>query len=503
MSTPALSPVGAHDRTLLGHVHPAPYEQPVPAERYNLVVLGAGTAGLVTAAAAAGLGAKVALVERHMMGGDCLNVGCVPSKGLIRAARAIADVRKANEFGVDLAGEPRLDFGRAMERMRRLRADIARNDSVRRFREELGVDVFLGSGRFVRDGVVDVDGIELRYRKAVIATGARAARLPIDGIDAVDLLTNENVFDLTELPRRLAVIGAGPIGCELGQALQRCGAAVTVLTQAFLPKEDRDTAEVVLASLRADGVRVTLTEAILAVAARGAEKVIRYRVDGEEREVVVDAILLGGGRAPNVEGLELEKVGVRYGRDGVEVDDGLRTTNPNIYAAGDICSRFQFTHAADAMARIVIRNALFFGRAKVSALTIPWCTYTTPEVAHVGLTEAAAGAQGVATTTIKVEMRDVDRAILDGETEGFAKAVLRQGSDRILGLTIVAPHAGDMIGEAVLAMRSGVGLGKFAETIHPYPTQGEVLRKLGDAYNRTRLTPTVKTLFRKLLAWRR
>jgi len=481
MSHELIAPLDEHNRRLLDNVHPEPHENPTPSGRYNLVVIGAGTAGLVTAAAAAGLGAKVALVERNLLGGDCLNVGCVPSKALIRASRALHETRHAHRFGVDLPGEPAFDFGRMMERTRELRADISRNDSVRRFRDELGVDVYLGSARFAGGDIVEVGDRRLQFSKAVIATGARATRLPIPGLDSVEVLTNENVFWLTELPRRLAVIGAGPIGCELGQAFRRFGSEVTIVSMDFLPKEDRDTAAVVAASLEADGVHIALTSQIVSVAARGAEKVIRYRVDGGEREIVADAILLGGGRAPNIEGLELEKVGVQYGRQGVEVDDRMRTTNP----------------------RIFVRNALFFGRAKASALTIPWCTYTAPEVAHVGLTEAEAARLGVETATIKIEFADVDRAILDGETAGFAKAVVKKGSDEILGVTIVAAHAGDMIGEAVLAMRKKIGLSQFAETIHPYPTQAEALRKLGDAFNRTRLTPTVKKLFHKLMAWQR
>jgi len=503
MSEPRIAPLDEHNQALLANVHPDAHVNPTPAARYNLVVIGAGTAGLVTAAAAAGLGAKVALIERNLMGGDCLNVGCVPSKALLRAARAVAAVAEAEEFGVTLAGTSSVDFGRVMERMRRLRSQISGNDSVRRFRDDLGVDVFIGSGRFASEGVVTVDDAQLRYSKAVIATGARAARPPIPGLDTVDVLTNENVFWLTERPRRLVVIGAGPIGCELGQALQRFGAEVTIVTQEFLPKEDRDTAAVLRESLEREGIRVEIVDQIRDVSARGSEKIVRFALGDEENEVVCDAILLGGGRAPNIEGLELERVGVKFDRKGIAVDDFLRTTNPHIFAAGDVCSPYQFTHAADAMARIVIRNALFFGRAKVSALRIPYCTYTSPEIAHVGITETQAEQDGIEVTTVKVEFADVDRAILDNETAGFAKAIVAKGSDKLLGMTIVATHAGDMIGEAVLAMNQGVGLGKFAETIHPYPTQAEVLRKLGDAYNRTRLTPLVKKLFNRLLAWRR
>ncbi len=499
---PLIAPLDEHNRTLLGNVHPDPYTNPTPSGRYNLVVLGGGTAGLVTAAAAAGLGARVALIEKHLMGGDCLNVGCVPSKSLLRASRAVHDVRRAAEFGVLVPSGTRVDFGAVMERMRRLRAGISHNDSVQRFRS-LGVDVYIGEGRFIGADAVEVDGRRLAFARAVIATGARAARLPIPGLAEVDYLTNENVFWLTELPRRLVVLGAGPIGCELGQAFRRFGADVTILSQDFLPREEPDTAQVVQASFHRDGVKLDIGAGLLGVGRRGAEKVVTYEVAGQRREAVADQLLLGAGRAPNVDGLGLHEAGVEFDARGVKVDDHLRTTNPRIFAAGDVCSRFQFTHAADALARIVIQNALFFGRKKASALHIPWCTYTSPEVAHVGLNARAAAAADLDVSTVTVELKDVDRAVLDGEVEGFARAVVRQGTDKLLGLTIVAAHAGEMIGEAVLAMNRGIGLGSFAATIHPYPTQAEVLRKLGDAYNRTRLTPAVKRLFERLLAWRR
>lgn len=502
MTTTLIAPLDDHNRNLLDNVHPATYENPVPAGRYNLVVVGAGTAGLITAAAAAGLGAKVALVEKHLMGGDCLNVGCVPSKAVIRAARAAYDVRHAADLGIRVPDGVQVDFGAAMERMRRLRAHLSRTDSVARFRS-LGVDVYIGAGRFARGDIVEVADRKLQFARAVITTGARAARLPIKGLENVDVLTNENVFWLTELPRRLIVLGAGPIGCELGQSFSRFGSEVTIISQDFMPKEEAETTAVIRAGFLHDGIRIELGAKIHEVSQHGAEKRVVYEIDGERREAVADAILLGAGRAPNVEGLGLESVGVEYDETGVRVDDYLRTTNPNILAAGDICSRHQFTHAADAMARIVIQNALFFGRKKVSALNIPWCTYTSPEVAHVGLNARDAEKAGIEVDTYKVSLDDVDRAILDGETEGFAKAVVRKGSDKLVGLTIVAAHAGEMIGEAVLAMNKGIGLSTFATTIHPYPTQAEALRKLGDTYNRTRLTPLVKELFERVLAWRR
>ncbi len=500
-AAPLVAPLDDYNRQLLKNVHPEPYANPTPSGRYNLVVIGAGTAGLVTAAGAAGLGAKVALIEKHLMGGDCLNVGCVPSKGVIRASRAVHEVRHAARFGVDVTGM-RVNFGAAMERMRRLRADISHNDSVQRYRS-LGVDVYIGAARFAGGNHQGLDGRRLEFSRAVITTGARAARLPIAGLADIDYLTNENVFWLTELPRRLVVFGAGPIGCELGQAFRRFGSEVTIVSQEFLPKEEPETAAVLQASFRRDGITVEICSQILQVTRRGAEKLIIYEVDGERREVVADQVLLGGGRAPNVEELGLEAVGVDYSKNGVKVDDHLRTTNPHIFAAGDVSSRFQFTHAADALARIVIQNALFFGRKQASALHIPWCTFTDPEVAHVGLNARDAEKAGIEVSTVTVELKDVDRAILDGAPEGFARAVVRKGTDKLVGLTIVAEHAGEMIGEAVLAMNHGIGLGSFGSTIHPYPTQAEVLRKLGDAYNRTRLTPTVKKLFERVLAWRR
>jgi pyruvate/2-oxoglutarate dehydrogenase complex dihydrolipoamide dehydrogenase (E3) component len=491
-----------HNQLLLDNVHPTPHTNPTPAGRYNLVVIGAGTAGLITAAAAAGLGARVALVEKHLLGGDCLNVGCVPSKALLRASRMAHEIQHAEQFGVRVGGPVEVDFGAVMERMRRLRAKISENDSVRRY-SSLGVDVYIGEGRFAGGNIVEVDGRRLDFARAVIATGARAARLPIAGLEQVDYLTNENVFWLTELPRRLIVLGAGPIGCELGQAFRRFGSEVTIIAQEFLPKEEAETGDIVAMRFRKDGVKVEIPAEIVQVQQHGAEAAVTYRVNGEERTAVGDRLLLGAGRAANVEGLGLDNAGIKYDRRGVTVDDHLRTTNPHVFAAGDVCSRFQFTHAADAMARIVVQNALFFGRKRASALHIPWCTYTSPEVAHVGVNSRDAEAAGIEVSTFTVRFSDVDRAILDGDSEGFARAVVRKGSDELVGLTIVAAHAGEMIGEAVLAMNRGVGLGAFAATIHPYPTQAEVLRKLGDAYNRTRLTPTVKGLFERLLSWRR
>lgn len=496
---PQLLPDDAHDRELASLVHPTDWRNPEPAQRYNLVVLGAGTAGLVTAAGAAGLGAKVALVESQLMGGDCLNVGCVPSKCLIRSSRVVGDVRGAAELGfpVAVAGQP--DFAAVMERLRKIRARIAHHDSARRFRDELGVDVFLDAARFASADTVEVGGRTLRFKRAVIATGARAAAPPIEGLADTGYLTNESVFTLTALPRRLAVIGGGPIGCELAQAFARLGSEVVLLHDSshVLNREDPDAAAIVQQAFARDGIRVAFGATITRVALRDGAKTISWTTrDTGTAEVAVDEILVGAGRAPNVADLGLDTVGVAWdAQRGVHVDDHLRTTNPRIFAAGDVCMAHKFTHAADFAARIVIQNALFLGRKKLSALTMPWCTYTDPEIAHVGLYAHEAEARGVAVDTFTVHMRDVDRALADGEEEGFVKIHVRKGGDQIVGATIVARHAGEMIGELALAIVGKIGLGTLASVIHPYPTQAEAIRKAGDAYNRTRLTPTVKRLF--------
>jgi pyruvate/2-oxoglutarate dehydrogenase complex dihydrolipoamide dehydrogenase (E3) component len=505
MSNELISPMDEHNQKLLSNVHPSDWVNPEPVERYNLVVIGGGTAGLVTAVGAAGLGAKVALIERHLMGGDCLNVGCVPSKALIRASRAVAQVRGAGAFGVKMPGGVTVDFPAVMERLRRLRAEISTNDSAARFKS-LGVDVFVGQGRFTGSDTVEVGGKTLRFAKAVIATGARAVTLPIPGLKEAGALTNETVFSLTELPKRLLVIGAGPIGVEMAQAFARFGSQVTLFEamHGLLTREDQDAAEIVRKSLDRDKVEFQCCVDIEGVERSRDVSTVRFKSKhGPSGTKEFDVILIGVGRAPNIEGLDLETVGVAYDKTGVKVDDQLRTTNPKIYAAGDICLAPKFTHTADFSARIVIQNALFMGRKRFSALTIPWCTYTDPEIAHVGLYEKEALARGLKVRTFVQKLDEVDRAILDGETEGFVKVMVEEGTDKILGATIVASHAGDMISEISVAMNNGVGLAGIGATIHPYPTQAEAVRKLGDAYNRTRLTPFARSVLGGWLRWTR
>ena len=490
-----IAPDDEHNRELVANVHPLDWVNPEPAPRYHLVVIGAGTAGLVSAAGAAGLGAKVAVIERHLMGGDCLNVGCVPSKGVISAARAWHAARNAGDFGGPHAAGAG-DFGAAMQRMRKIRAGIGHHDSAERF-AGLGVDVFIGEGRFTGRDTVEVDGKRLKFRRAVIATGGRAAAPPIPGLDTVRYLTNETVFSLTELPPRLGIIGAGPIGCELSQAFARLGSRVSLfeMTGHVLPREDPDAAAIVQEAMVDDGIDLQLGVRVEGVEKRDGQIVVRIARDEENHEIVVDQLLVAVGRAPNVEGLGLQEAGVQYERSGVLVDDRLRTTNSRIYACGDVAATFKFTHVADAQARIVIQNALFFGRARSSKLVVPWCTYTSPEIAHVGLYEQDARDMGIEVDTMTVEMSQVDRALLDGEADGFLRLHLKKGTDKILGATLVAAHAGEIIGELCVAITAGVGLGKISGTIHPYPTQAEIVKKAADQWRRTKLTPTVRRLF--------
>ena len=497
-----VSPEDAANLELLENAHPSDWVNPEPAPLYDLVVVGAGTAGLVAASGAAGLGAKVALVERHLMGGDCLNYGCVPSKALLRCARAVEDVRRAADFGVVVPAGARADFPRIMERMRRLRARIAPNDSARRFKAK-GADVFLGDARFAGRSVVEVEGKKLRFKKALIATGARAEAPPIPGLAETGYRTNETVFSLTELPRRLLVLGGGPIGCELAQAFARFGSAVTLVHthERVLPREDEDAAACVERALAKDGVRLILSARPVRAERRGPDKVLHVEAGGAAFEFAADELLVGAGRAPNIEGLGLEAAGVEYdAREGVRVDDFLRTTHPRIYAAGDVCSERKFTHLADFQARLALQNALFLGRRRASSLVVPWCTYTDPEVARVGLSERDAREGGVPFRTFVQKLEDVDRAILDGEEEGFVKVLVREGTDRLLGASIVARHAGDLISELTLAMTGGLGLTALGRAIHPYPTQAEAVRRLGDQYSRTRLTPWVQSALGRWLA---
>jgi pyruvate/2-oxoglutarate dehydrogenase complex dihydrolipoamide dehydrogenase (E3) component len=497
-------PIDVYDRQLIDYVHPPDWNNPEPADIYDLVVIGAGTAGLVVAAGAAGLGLglKVALIERNLMGGDCLNFGCVPSKTIIRSSRIVGELWRGRELGIQVEGVE-IDFGAVMERMRRIRSEISHNDSAARF-QNLGVDVFLGDGKFTGNDAITVGQQVLKFKKAVIATGTRAATPNIPWLAEAGYLTNETVFSLVERPQRLAIIGGGPIGCELAQTFQRLGCEVVLCHNhsQILNKEDPDAAAILQQVLIKEGVNLLLDCQVQQVTIDRSGKTITYTSHDLTDTITVDEILVSAGRTPNIESLDLAQVGVEYDEQGIKVNDYLQTTNPKIYAAGDICLKWKFTHAADAAARIVIKNTLFspfgLGKSKLSNLVMPWVTYTDPEIAHVGLSKTDAQTQGIQFGTIKIEMSSVDRAITDGETNGFLQIIHRQGSDEILGATIVASHAGDIISELTTAMVNNIGLSKLSSVIHPYPTQADCIKKAADAYRRTLLTPRTKKILELL-----
>jgi pyruvate/2-oxoglutarate dehydrogenase complex dihydrolipoamide dehydrogenase (E3) component len=463
---------------------------------YNVVVIGAGTAGLVTAAGTAALGGRVSLIERSLMGGDCLNFGCVPSKALISSARLIQQIRESEKWGLDRQ-EPRFVFEKVFERMRARRAKIAPHDSQERF-ESLGVDVFRGEASFVSPHEIEVNGQKLRAKNFVIATGSRAAIPKIEGINSVPYFTNEMIFDeLKEKPDSMIVLGGGPIGCELGQALNRLGLEATIVQSGaqLLPREDVDVAEFIQKRFKGEGMAVRLNAAAKRVSVRDGRVALEF---ADAQPITAEAMLIAAGRTPNLRALNLEAAGVDYDEQGVKVNACLQTSQPHIYAAGDITNRLKFTHTADFTARIVVRNILMplqLLRQKVDWSVVPWCTYTDPEVAHVGLGEKEAKQKNIEYQLFVVRLEDVDRAVVESEEAGFAKILTVKGSDKILGATIVAPHAGDLLHEFVLAMKAGIGLGKIASIIHAYPTFAELARKAGDQFNKTRLTPRAKKIF--------
>jgi pyruvate/2-oxoglutarate dehydrogenase complex dihydrolipoamide dehydrogenase (E3) component len=414
-------------------------------------------------------------------------------------------MRNAAMFGGRPPDEIQVDFPAVMERLRRIRARIARQDSAEHFRA-MGVDVFLGQGVFTGRNRVDVAGATLHFKKAVIATGARPEMPPIPGLAEAGYLTNETVFNLTQRPGRLIVIGGGPLGCELAQAFRRLGSEVTIChkTPLFLPQEERDAAQLLAESFGRDGIHLALNCEAKNVTLAGKERRVCLVSAGHEETIAVDEILTAIGRVPNVEGLNLEAAGVTYDPEkGISVNDYLQTRNPNVYAAGDVCLEHKFAHAAEASARIVVKNALFFGRKKQSALTIPWCTYTDPEIAHVGMYVKDARDRGIPAKTYTIPMHEVDRFITDGEEDGFVKVHVKEGTDTLIGATIVARHAGEMINEISLAIMAGIGLGTLSQVIHAYPTQAAAIKKAADAYMRSRLTPFLKKLSTQWLAWTR
>ena len=481
---------------------------------YNVVVIGGGTAGLVTAAGTAALGGRVALVERHLMGGDCLNYGCVPSKALIASARLATRMRRAGRQALDPV-DVAVDYGRVIRRQKTLRATIAPIDSAERF-EGLGVDVFFGAAALESRHAVAVGGNVLRTRHIVLATGGRAAIPDVPGLQEAGFLTNETVFEREEPPGRLLVMGGGPIGCELAQAMARLGGRVTLVDRGrqLLHREDPDVAALIQAGMEEDGVRVLLRARVISVAPGrgGPHRVHVSQDDGSgaatAREVEADTILVAAGRRPNIEGLGLEKAGVGVSPHGVTVNACLQTTRSNIYAAGDLCGPYQFTHFAEYQARLIVRNILLsplggLARGKADYRVVPWTTFTDPEAARVGMNETEAAGAGVPFDVHRFPWSRLDRAVLESDEVGFAKVIATKGRDTILGATVVGAGAGEMIHELALAMRERIGLSRLSSMMHVYPSWSQAVQRSADAFMRTRLTPGARALFSRLYAWQR
>ncbi len=465
----------------------------------DLIVIGGGAAGLVTSAGAAGIGARVTLIEQARLGGECLWNGCVPSKALIAAARAAHDGRQASRFGIDV-DDVRVDFGRVLAWVREAQRRIAPHDSPERFRD-LGVEVVQGTARFVGERALQVDGRALQAKRIVIATGSRPAVPPIDGLAAVPYLTNETIFSLDRQPDTLLVLGAGPIGLELAQAFARLGTHVRVIEAApqLLPREDSEIAELLGKRLASEGVEIHLDTTVVRAAAE-AGRVCLHAVRGRTERVPVtfdgDALLVATGRSSNVAGLEPAAAGVDTTATGVVVDDRLRTTASGIWAAGDVTGGPRFTHVADYQARTVIRNAFFPFASKVSYAHVPWVTYTEPELAHVGLTEQAArDRHGDRVRVWRRPFADVDRAITDDVPEGMVK-IVTDHRGRILGAHILGHGAGNLIAEIVLAMKHDLAAGALGSTVHAYPTMAEAVKQAAEQYTKSRFTGTARAVAR-------
>lgn len=473
--------------------------------KYNVVVIGAGTAGLVTAAGTVGLGGRVALIEARKMGGDCLNYGCVPSKALIASTKLIQHIRRARDFGLEPM-EPRFRFEEVFARMRRRRRLIEPHDSKERF-EGLGVDVFMGCAKFVSPHEVEVDGHRLRATNFVIATGTGPLIPPIPGLDRVPYFTNETLFDeMPSAPASMLILGGGPIGCELAQVMTRLGVEITLveLLPRLLPRDDPEAGRLIEQRLRKEGVRVLTGTKATGFEKRDGKVVARVESEGTARELDAEALLVATGRKPNVEGLDLHAAGVEHDRKGVKVDSTLTTSQRHIFACGDIAGPYQFTHTADYQARIVVRNILFpWLKARADYTWVPWVTYTDPEVGHVGLSEEDAHEKDIPYSIFRFDWKELDRAITDSEEQGFVKVLTAPGKDKILGATVVGAHGGDVLQELVLAAKHGIGLGDISGTIHPYPTLAQSVQRVSDLQQRSRLTKRVARTFRWLYRWRR
>ncbi|MFT7300978.1 MAG: dihydrolipoamide dehydrogenase [Porticoccus sp.] len=482
-----------------------PYAKPKAFDT-NMVVIGAGSAGLVSAYIAATVKAKVTLVEKHKMGGDCLNTGCVPSKALIRAAKAVKEISHADVLGIMVA-EPTVDFAKVMARVHKVVSDIEPHDSVERY-TAMGVDCLQGEAVIQSPWEVVVNGKTISTRNIVIASGARPFVPPIPGLSDIDYLTSDNLWELEALPRRLLVMGSGPIGCELAQAFNRLGAQVILVDMMprILPREDEDVSVFIRQRFVTEGIEVLTEHQFVGFEPRGNETVALLETNGEKKVVAFDKVLVAVGRKANTAGMGLEGIGIELNPNGtVTVDDYLRTRYPNIYACGDVAGPYQFTHTAAHQAWYAVVNALFGGlkKFKVDYSVVPWVTFTDPEVAHVGLSEADAVAQGVPFEVTKYDLEDLDRAIADDVAAGFVKVLTQPGKDHILGATIVGYHAGDLLTEFVTAMKQGLGLKKIMGTIHSYPTISEANKFVAGEWSRDHTPINLLAWVEKYHSWKR
>jgi len=479
------------------------YPKPAQFDR-NLIVIGGGSAGLVTSYIAAAVKAKVTLIEKQKMGGDCLNTGCVPSKALIRSARFVSQQKRASELGMKSASVD-FDFADVMERIQRVIRTIEPHDSVDRYRD-LGVDVIEGAARITSPYRVEVNGKTLTTRNIVIATGAGPFVPPLPGLDEVGYLTSDTVWDLRELPSRLVVLGGGPIGSELAQSFARLGSRVTQveLGDRIMGREDPDVSAVVMERFMAEGIDVRVGHQAKAFCIENGEKILICEHGGGEVRIPFDQVLVALGRAANTTGFGLEELGVSVNRT-VEVNELLQTNFPNIYAAGDVAGPYQFTHTAAHQAWYAAVNSLFSGfkSFKVDYRVIPWATFTDPEVARVGLNETEAKEKGIDYELTTYDIDDLDRAIADEEAHGFIKVLTVPGKDRILGVTIVGEHSGDLIAEYVTAMKHGLGLNKILGTIHIYPTMAEANKYAAGNWKRAHAPQRLLAWVERFHAWRR
>jgi pyruvate/2-oxoglutarate dehydrogenase complex dihydrolipoamide dehydrogenase (E3) component len=474
---------------------------------YDLVVIGGGAAGLTAAGVGTNFGAKTLMVERNQLGGDCTWHGCVPSKVLLKSAKIAQDVRKASAYGIDATLE-RVDFQKVMERVRSLREAIYEEDDHPRNFEAMGIDVRHGQARFLDATTIEITGDDgdtarITGRYVVIAAGARAFVPPIDGLDDVPYLTNETLFELQTQPGRLAIVGSGPIGTEMAQAFQRLGTQVTVFeTQdRILHKDNEELARMLQDVLEEEGVRYLCGARVTRVAQQedGTIRVEAETEDGAVKQAAADALLMATGRRPNLDGLGLEAAGVDYTKQGITVDDRCRTSQSHIYAVGDITGRYQFTHMSEHMAKTAVTNAILKLPQKIDTKHVPWATFTEPELAHVGATEAELNERGVDFQTYRFPYTKVDRAVTDGETTGLIKVFAKRWNGKILGASVLGAHAGELISEYAVAMKNGVTLRHLSDTIHPYPSYGLAARRAADQWyvqkQSTTLTKILQTVF--------